>query len=163
MQKIATVVTFIDLDEAANAGLAALKASEGSYAFFIGGVCAKRPKLPITASTPTILLHYSRKGLRVEWILDPIFMMSMSAIIRIGGKNRYIIYCLVSTVDLQPNNVTLVRASPLLIAQPSTWVHKTPAIAYKRRHAEYMDDDSEDDYVDDAQPVDTADLRSKAS
>lgn len=152
MQKIATVTNFIDLDETANAGHSALKASEGHYAFFIGGVCAKGPDLPITASTPTILLHYSRKHLRIEWILDPIFMMSMSAITRIGGKNRYIIYCLVRTVELQADKVTLVRASPLLIAQPNKWVHKTPAIAYERQYAEYIDDDFLDDDADDAQP-----------
>lgn len=145
MQKIAMVTAFIDLDSTANAGYAALKASEGHYAFFIGGVCAKGPDLPITASTPTILLNYSRKHLRIEWVLDPIFMISLSAITRIGGKNRYIIYCLVRTVELQADKVTLVRASPLLIAQPSKWVDKTPAIAYERRYAEYIDDDSEDD------------------
>lgn len=152
MQKIATVTNFIDLDETAKTGHSALKESEGHYAFFIGGVCAKGPKLPITASTPTILLHYSRKYLRIEWILDPIFMMSMSAIIRIGGKNRYIIYCLVRTVELQADKVTLVRASPLLIAQPNKWVHKTPAIAYERQYAEYIDDDFADDDAVDAQP-----------
>jgi hypothetical protein len=163
MQKISAVVTFIDLDETSNAGYAALKASEGHYAFFIGGVCAKGPELPITASTPTILLHYSRKHLRIEWILDPIFMMSMSAITRIGGKNRYIIYCLVRTVERQADKVTLVRASPLLIAQPSKWVHKTPAIAYERRYAEYIDDDSADDDADDAQPCGAGTLRSEAA
>lgn len=148
MQEIAKAVNFIDLDETANAGYAGLKASEGQYAFFIGGVCAKRPDLPITASTPTILLHYSRKHLRIEWILDPIFMMSMSAITRIGGKNRYIIYCLVRTIQRQADNVTLVKASPLLIAQPTKWVHKTPVIAYQRKYAEYIDDDSPDDDTD---------------
>lgn len=145
MQKIATAVNFINLDEAAKTGYAGLRVSEGHYAFFIGGVCAKGPDLPITASTPTILLHYSRKYLRIEWILDPIFMMSMSAITRIGGKNRYIIYCLVRTVEQQADKVTLVRASPLLIAQPTKWVHKTPGIACERQYAEYINDDSADD------------------
>jgi hypothetical protein len=135
MQKIATAVNFIDLDKAAKTGYAGLKTSEGHYAFFIGGVCAKGPDLPITANTPTILLHYSRKHLRIEWILDPIFMMSITAITRIGGKNRYIIYCLVRTVEQQAGKVTLVRASPLLIAQPTKWEHKTPRIAYERQYA----------------------------
>ena len=141
MQKIAKVIHFIDLDETADAGYAPLKASESNYAFFIGGVCAKGPTLPITASTPTILLHYSRKNLRIEWILDPIFMMSMSAITRVGGKNRYIIYCLIRTVEKQNNGVTLIKASPLLIAQPTKWVDKTPRIAYERQYAEFINDD----------------------
>lgn len=152
LQHIATVTNFIDLDETARAGHSALKESEGNYAFFIGGVCAKGPGIPITQNTPPILLHYSRKNLRIEWILDPIFMMSISAISRIGGKNRYIIYCLVRTVELQADNVTLVTASPLLIAQPTKWVHKTPTIAYQRRYAEYIDDDYANDDADDDQP-----------
>lgn len=136
MQEIAKVTEFVDLDAAATLGGEALKATEGQYAFFVGGVCAKRPKLPITDNTPAILLHYSRKNLKIEWILDPIFMMSMSAIVRIGGKNRYIIYCLVRTVDESSGNTILVKASPLLVAQPTKFVDKTPAIASKRSMVE---------------------------
>lgn len=144
MQEIAKSVNFVDLDEVASLGYGELKMIEGRYAFFIGGVYAKSPKLPITAGTPAILMHYTRKNLRIEWLLDPIFMMSMSAITRIGGKNRYIIYCLIRTVEKQSNNVVLVKGSPLLIAQPTKWVHKTPGIHYERRYAEYIGDDLDD-------------------
>lgn len=149
MQEIATAVDFIDLDAAALSGHAALAATEGAYAYFIGGVFAKGPDLPITANTPPILMYYSRKGLRIEWILDPIFMMSMSAIGRVGGKNRYIVYCLIRTVERQDDKTTLVRASPLLIAQPRKWVHKTPRIAYERRYACKIDGANED-FIDEA-------------
>ena len=145
MQKISKVIDFIDLDVVAASGLSQLKASEGQYAFFIGGVCAKGPDLPISSSTPTVLLHYSRKNLRIEWILDPIFLMSMSAITRIGGKNRYIIYCLVRTAEKQPDGAVLVKASPLLIAQPLKYVHKVPAIAYQRRYECEVDEGLIDD------------------
>lgn len=133
MQEIAKTVDFVDLDAAASAGRPQLKATEGEYAFFIGGVYAKKPDLPITASTPPVVMYYSRKNLRIEWILDPIFLMSMSAIGRIGGKNRYIIYCLVRTVDEQDDSSILVKASPLLIAQPTKYVNKIPAIGYLNR------------------------------
>jgi len=156
MQEIATVTDFIDLDAAASAGRPQLRATEGQYAFFIGGVCAKGPDLPIVAATPAVVMHYSRKNLRIEWILDPIFLMSMSAIVRVGGKNRYIIYCLVRTVDEQENGTVLVKASPLLIAQPTKYVDKTPPIAYQKRYERYVDDglvdgdggDFEDDFED---------------
>ncbi|OFA06369.1 hypothetical protein DUGA2_09090 [Duganella sp. HH101] len=147
MQEIATVTEFIDLDAAASAGRTKLKATEGQYAFFIGGVCAKGPDLPIVAATPPIMMHYSRKNIRIEWILDPMFLMSTSAIARIGGKNRYVIYCLIRTVDKQEGGDILVKASPLLIAQPTTYIDKTPLIAYQKRHerdiAEGFDDEDE--------------------
>ncbi len=133
MQEVAKSVDFIDLDAAASVGRTQLKGAEGKYAFFIGGVYAKKPDLPITAFTPIVEMHYARKKLRIEWILDPNFFMSMSAICRVGGKNRYIIYCLVRTVDDQDDGSVLVKASPLLIAQPTSYVDKTPAIRYRMR------------------------------
>ncbi|MNY81462.1 hypothetical protein D3C86_2230450 [compost metagenome] len=60
--------------------------------------------------------------------------MSMSAIARIGGTNRYIIYCLVRTVEKLEDGSVLVKASPLLIAQPTKYVDKTPAISYQKRY-----------------------------
>jgi hypothetical protein len=140
LEAIATKIDLFDLDETATTGYRGLKEIEGKYAFFIGGVCAKGPEFPITLSTPPVLLHYSRKRLRIEWVLDPNFLMSTSAISRIGGKNRYIVYCLVRTVEKQPDKV-LVKASPLLIAQPMKFVHKVPAIAYQREFEELDDDE----------------------
>lgn len=150
MQKIAEVVDFIDLDVAASAGLTQLKGAEGKYAVFIGGVYAKGPDLPITTSTSAVVMYYLRKKLRIEWILDPIFLMSMSAIVRVGGKNRYIIYCLVRTVDEQEDGSVLVKASPLLIAQPAKYVDKTPAINHQKKYDRYVEDGliDEDDFDD---------------
>ncbi|HEY4080557.1 MAG TPA: HNH endonuclease signature motif containing protein [Burkholderiaceae bacterium] len=150
MREVAKVVDFIDLDATASAGRTQLKGAEGKYAFFIGGVHAKGPDLPITASTPSVVMYYSRKKLRVEWILDPIFLMSMSAIGRIGGTNRYIIYCLVRTVDEREDGSVLVKASPLLIAQPTKYVDKTPAIGYQKKYERYVDAGliNEDDFDD---------------
>jgi hypothetical protein len=147
LQKISNVIDFADLDLEVNYGFDALSNLEGKYAFFIGGVCAKGPDIPITNNSPPVLMHYSRKRVRIEWILDPNFLMSMSAICRVGGKNRYIIYCLVRTVDKTDSKTVLVKASPLLIAQPIKYVHKTPAIAYQKQHERDvetgLDDDSE--------------------
>ena len=141
MQEVAKVVDFIDLDAVMSAGRTQLKGAEGKYAFFIGGVHAQGPDLPITAATPPIVMHYSRKKIRIEWILDPIYLMSMSAIARVGGKSRYIIYCLVRTVDDERGDGTmLVKASPLLIAQPTKYVDKTPMISHIKRYERYAND-----------------------
>lgn len=94
-------------------------------------------------------MYYSRKKLRIEWILDPSFLMSMSAIVRVGGKNRYIIYCLVRTVDERADGSILVKASPLLIAQPTRYVDKTPTIAYQKLYEKYLEEGLIDDDLDD--------------
>lgn len=140
LQKISSVTDFADLDTESGRGFKALQNLEGTYAYFIGGVCAKGPTIPITQDSQPIIMHYTRKGLRIEWILDPMFLMSMSAITRVGGKNRYIIYCLVRTVQKSDDKSTVVvTASPLLIAQPTKYVNKTPYIAYLKEHERYVE------------------------
>lgn len=132
LQKISNKIEFIDLDTLLSKRKLLMR-SEGKYAYFIGGVSAKKPKLPITDQTPLIKLNYSRKPFKLEWLLDPQFMMSMSSIGRIGGVNRYIIYCLIRSVLVESKNKILIKSSPLLIAQPKQHVDKTPNIAYLRR------------------------------
>jgi hypothetical protein len=138
MEHIAKKITFDDLSAAVDTGKKAVVSLEGHYAFFIGGVSSKRPKLPISATTPGVIMHYTKRKIRIEWILDPNFLFSMSAICRQGIKNRYIIYCLVRTVDTEsaPGTV-LVLASPLLIAQPTRYTDRTPAIRWERQFCEY--------------------------
>jgi hypothetical protein len=140
MANIAQKIHFDDLSAAVDGGKRKVVVMEGHYAFFIGGVLSKRPKLPITLSTPAVLMHYTRRKIRVEWSLDPNFLFSMSAICRQGKKNRYIIYCLVRTVDTdsKPGQV-LVTASPLLIAQPSIYHNRIPVVGWADRYSEYAD------------------------
>ena len=140
MAHIVDRIPFDDLNAAIDRGKKQVAALEGHYTFFIGGVCSKRPELPITASTPGVVMHYTKRKVRIEWTLDPSFLVSMSAIMRQGGKNRYIIYCLVRTVDAEatPGEV-LVTASPLLIAQPSAYADRIPAIGWQRRCPSYPD------------------------
>ena len=140
LQKISSVTDFIDLDTEASLGFEAVQKLQGAYAYFIGGVCAKGPKFPITEKSLPITMSYTRKGLRIEWILDPMFLMSMSAITRIGGKNRYIVYCLVRTVQKSDDGSTIeISASPLLIAQPTKYVNKMPGIAYQKQYKSYVE------------------------
>lgn len=151
LEKISSVVNFADLDSESSRGYGALRGMEGRYAYFIGGVCAKGPHLPITNASPPVTMRYKRRGLRIEWILDPMFLMSMSAIERVGGKNRYIIYCLVRTVERSADKSTVVvKASPLLIAQPTKYANKTPVIAYQKQYERYVRNGLVEEEHDDA-------------
>jgi 5-methylcytosine-specific restriction endonuclease McrA len=55
--RIAERVKFEDLSAAVDSGKKKVAAMEGSYAFFIGGVYSKRPEMPITADTPSVVMH----------------------------------------------------------------------------------------------------------
>lgn len=143
MASIAKELDFADLSDAIDRGKSAVSALEGKYAFFIGGVYSTRPSLPITSATPMVMMHYTKRKIRVEWPLDPLYLFSMSAIQRQGSKNRYIIYCLVRTVDT--DGQTLVKASPLLVAQPSKYANRIPGIGWEHRYAGYDDGGPDDD------------------
>ena len=115
LENTARVTDFADLATAARKGYPALKELQGRYAYFVGGVYGKSPRIPITNSTSEVRVYYPTKKVYIEWILDPKFLMSMFAIIRMGGKNLYIIYRLARTVDLnEEEGRTYVNASPLL-------------------------------------------------
>jgi hypothetical protein len=134
LEEIAKKIEFADLSEAATKGYRGLRPMEGSYAFFIGGVHSARPLVPIKVSSPPVEMYYKARGTKIMWDVDPNFLMSMSSIGRLGRTTRYIIYCLVRSVQKGGGgHACLVTASPLLIAQPTKYVHKVPAIAHRER------------------------------
>ncbi|MEZ9827619.1 HNH endonuclease signature motif containing protein [Vibrio cyclitrophicus] len=140
LKKIIGVTDFLNLDEHLNVKSLKSGVLNGKYAYFTGGVCAKGVSTPITKETQSVLMHYTRRKFRIEWVLDPMFLMSMSAINRIGGKNRYIIYCLIrSVMKDDETSQWIIKASPLLIALPSTFVDKTPVIAYEKQYNKYVE------------------------
>lgn len=140
LKNISDHTVFLDLDK--NLTVKSIKNGnlEGQFAYFIGGVRAKGVRTPITIDTPSICMSYKRKNYRIEWVLDPMYLMSMSSITRIGGINRYIVYCLIRTIHHdESQNQWLIKATPLLIGQPTSYVHKTPPIAYKKKYEKYVD------------------------
>ena len=132
LMKLSETITFEDLSEAARSGIRKLEALESKYAFFVGGVSSKRPKRPIMASQP-VDWRFKTTKVEITWNGDAKYLMSSSAISRQGEVNRYIIYSLVRTVLRPEKGPIKVTCSPLLVAQPSAYVDRTPAIA-RRPH-----------------------------
>lgn len=133
LRELAKSITFADLSEAARSGIRKLMALEGKYVFFIGGIDSKEPELPITPATPPMMLRHKARGVVITWDGDANYLLSRSAIGRQGRRNRYIIYGRISSVlKSGPKGPIEVTASPLLIAQPSVFVDRIPAIAWRR-------------------------------
>ena len=133
LRELAQVIPFEDLSEAARSGIRKLRVLEGQYVYFIGGVDSKSPALPITPVTPPLVMRHKARGVVITWDGNPNYLMSMSAIGRQGRRHRYIIYGRVSSVlKPGPKSPIEVSVSPLLIAQPSAHVERTPAIAWQR-------------------------------
>jgi hypothetical protein len=145
LRELAKVVIFDDLSEAARSGIRKLMALEGKYVFFIGAVDSKQPDLPITRKTPPLVLRHKARGVVITWDCNANYLISMSAIGRQGRRNRYIIYGRVSSVlKGAPKGPIEVSVSPLLIAQPSAHVDRTPAIAWRRRWSEEEEDEDDE-------------------
>lgn len=153
LAKLSAVVDFEDLSGAARSGIRALQPLEGRYAYFVGAVTSCGPGWPITRATPPLMLRNKTRKVEINWNGDANYLMSVSAISRQGRTNRYIIYGLVRTVLRSENKGPVqVTCSPLLIAQPSVYVDRTPAIAWRRywREEQNGGDEAEDVIPEDA-------------
>ncbi len=123
LMKLSEEIIFEDLSEAARSGIWKLRALEGKYTHFIGGVSSKQPKMPIDARSRPLVFHHTIGRVRFIWDGDPKYLMSMSAISRQGRTNCYVIYGLVRTVHQKmPKALVEVTASPLLVAQPTVYM-----------------------------------------
>ncbi|RWP07137.1 HNH endonuclease signature motif containing protein [Mesorhizobium sp.] len=132
LEAISEVTEFADLSTAARSGIRKLKRLEGQYSFFIGGVSSKCPRRPFDKSTPAMKWQHRARNVHIVWDGDADYLMSSSSISRQGRTNRYIIYGLVRTVEQSsPADQIEVICSPLLIAQPSDFVDRTPSIAWR--------------------------------
>lgn len=136
LEKLSEQVDFEDLSEVARRGIRKISALEGRFAFFIGGVSSKRPKLPIAGSEP-FEWRYKARSVEITWNGDAKYLISMSAIGRQGSVNRYVIYCLVRTV-VKIQDAIQVKCSPLFVAQPTAFVERKPAVAWQRLEARYL-------------------------
>ncbi|MCV4286483.1 HNH endonuclease [Pseudomonas capsici] len=130
LERIASRIEFVDFETESKGGFNRLRDTIGKVAFFIGGVTSKSVLMPISESASAVPVTYRRKDLVIEWLLDPNYLISCSAILRLGRKYRFIIYFRVMDVEPKEDGGSRVQGSPLLIAQPSCYVDKTPSIRY---------------------------------
>lgn len=98
LETLSEKIKFRDLNAAACSGIRKLSALEGQYAIFTGAVTSKRPKMPVTQSTPPFAFNYKSNGVLITWDANANYLMSSSAIGRQGRRQRYTIYCRVGSV-----------------------------------------------------------------
>jgi hypothetical protein len=141
MKMISGKIDFSDLSNAIDHGVRTTKAMQGKYAYFIGGVRGRGPDFPITPASPPMLMHYKKRRVRVEWQIDPNFVMSNTSYGMLTGSVHLIVYCFVQSIGQDSvSKDWLVRAQPLLIAHPLISLNKKPGVAYDREHEKERDD-----------------------
>ncbi|SDH66740.1 HNH endonuclease signature motif containing protein [Chitinophaga filiformis] len=85
-------ISFVDLDGLMNRKSLYSNILIGSYCFYVGGLYSKAISIPITEQTPITHLYFHRKDFFIEWLVDPKWLVSTSAIARFGEKKEYLIY-----------------------------------------------------------------------
>jgi 5-methylcytosine-specific restriction endonuclease McrA len=107
----------------------------GAYCYYVGGVYAKSPKIPISKSTGAVEVYVRKRGFYIRWIIDPLDLVSMTAVTRLGTHSVYSIYGRVRSVaqkPLQGRQWIEIDIRPYIMASPEVIPHRTPAIAFQK-------------------------------
>lgn len=139
---------FIDLEEILTKKNVLQSDFIGRYCFYIGGLYGNSPKLPIDASTPACHIYFRRNFFYVEWKIDPKYLMSTTAILRLSDRTIYIVYGKVRSVGtkmIKDKKFIHIDIRPYVIGIPSEIKDRTPIIKYIKE-SEFNEEEYEDDY-----------------
>lgn len=110
----------------------------GKRCFYVGTLLGRSPVLPITSATPPTPLGFRKKGVIGEWLVDPSFVLSTTAIDRLGRRSPYIAYGTVrgiSTRRIEGRRYRVIDLRPLLLGIPTRMQQPRPHSAALRRSA----------------------------
>lgn len=138
---ILPLLDFKNLDDLLN--IKSLKSPDiiGTYCFYVGGLYGKRPEIPINESSPMTHLYFKRKKLYTEWIIDPKFITSSSAILRFGIRTTYLVYGKirdVKEIELDGKKYLHIDIRPYVAGMPTKTVNRIPQV--------YWDNYTPDDF-----------------
>lgn len=142
------LLDFLNLDDLLN--IKSLKSPKiiGTYCFYVGGLYGKRPEIPITEHSPTTHLYFKRKRLFVEWIIDPKFITSSSAITRFGTRTTYLVYGKirdVKEVELNETKYLQIDVRPYVAGIPTKTVNRVPQVYWENYTPEDFELDTDDE------------------
>ncbi|GBQ30679.1 HNH endonuclease [Gluconacetobacter azotocaptans] len=153
VEQLGSVVPFHDINAADTAGVTALHSLSGQFAFYTGFCQGERVPEPIRWPSDPINVSAELDNVVINFAVDPLYLLSATAISRIRERNRYAVYFWIRSVDTEPAMTkTTISAIPLLIAAPAgfngfsniPWI---PTNEYERhmmdRESRKKDDDNE--------------------
>lgn len=106
----------------------------GTMCIYIGGIYGTTPKIPVTIDAPPIKMYMRRKPFYVTWIIDPRFMTSNTATIRIGGHNIHFICGTIRSIDtiiIEGKQFIHYDIRPYIMGAPSIHFNRRPNISYR--------------------------------
>ena len=133
-------INIFDLDSILNKTSLLQQNYIGSFCFYVGGVFGNSPKLPINDSTPVCHLFFKRKIFYVEWIIDPKYVVSTTAIDRLSRHTKYTIYGMIrdiTTKHCDNKEYIYILIIPYVIGAPKIEKNRIPDIKYIKEAEEW--------------------------
>jgi len=126
--------TFADLDSLLNRQKITSTEIIGQFCFYVGGLYGNSPENPITARSPLTHLYFHRKKYFVEWLVDPKYIVSVTAEARISSRPEYLVYGRILSIgkkDWKGKEYVHIDIRPYLFGIPNATKSRKPAIHYK--------------------------------
>jgi hypothetical protein len=147
-KQLLPLLDFKNLDDLLN--IQSLKSSSiiGTYCFYVGGLYGKSVEIPITEESETTHLYFKRRKLFVEWIIDPKFITSSSAVSRFGTRTTYLMYGVirdVKEIELNGKVYLHIDIRPYIAGMPTKTVNRTPNVYWDNYQPDDFELETDDD------------------
>jgi hypothetical protein len=112
----------------------------GAFCFYVGGLYGQTTSRPVTSDSKPVRLSMRRRGFYCEWLLDPMYVTSSTALARFEQRSVYIVYGRIKSISevvLKKKPHIKYDIRPYLVGTPIAMIDRRPAIAFVRDMEEY--------------------------
>lgn len=136
MQKL----DFVDLDDLLNKRSLKNGNLLGRYCFYVGGLYGKSPDSGGVSSNGMTHLYLRRKPFFVEWKVDPTYLVSSTARMRMSDRTIYIVYGRIRNIgEIERNGTKFIHIDirPYSFGIPNVKKNRTPIVRYIKNEDDY--------------------------
>jgi hypothetical protein len=136
-KQILNKITFVDLDSLLNKKKITSNEVIGEFCYYVGGLYGTAPENPITDKSPLTHLYFHRKTYFIEWLVDPKYIVSVTAESRISSRPQYLIYgriLSVGKINWKGKEYVHIDIRPYLFGIPNATKSRKPGIHYRGKY-----------------------------
>ena len=131
---------FVDLDDLLNKKAIQNGNIIGRYCYYVGGLYGQSPDSKRKKPNEMTHLYLRRKPFFVEWKVDPTYLVSSTARMRMSDRTIYIIYGLIRNIgEIERNGTKFIHIDirPYSFGIPNVSKNRTPIVHYVKNQNEY--------------------------